>query len=295
MYYSGSNECQHEVGFAVNKSIAGHIMSFKVQSDRVAELNIRINQWYQLKYIQVYMPTSIHPDEEAEQVYEDIDNILSNSRAHYNIVMGDFNAKVRPRQHMERCTGQYGLGEGNQWGNMFVEFADCHSLKIANTMFKKWPNRSWTWISLNGETKNETDYILMDKPGIFSVLSVLNSMNIHSDHRMVLGRAQFNTKLDRAKLIMQPMKIDTEKLCKHQVKFKAELQNRFNVLDAIPCNNLDATADTITEVIHEAALLAGRHQGKKPDKLLVRPKMLWEKSEEERQYHLRQPQICSNL
>ena len=77
---------------------------------------------------------------------------------------------------------------------------------------------------------------------------------------------------------MQPKKIDTDKLYKHQVEFKTELQNRFNVLDAIPCNNLDATADTITKVIYEAALLvADRHQGKKPDKLLARTKMLWEK------------------
>ena len=56
----------------VNKSIAGNVMSFKGQSDRVAEINIRINQWYQLKCIQVYMPTRSHPDEEAEQVYEEL-------------------------------------------------------------------------------------------------------------------------------------------------------------------------------------------------------------------------------
>ena len=77
---------------------------------------------------------------------------------------------------------------------------------------------------------------------------------------------------------MQPKKIDTDELCKHQVKFEVKLQNRFNVHHAIPHDNLDATADTITKVIHEAALLvAGRHQGKEPDKLLARTKMLCEK------------------
>ena len=50
------------------------------------------------------------------------------------------------------------------------------------------------------------------------------------------------------------------------------------MLDAIPCDDLDATADTITKVIHKAALLvAGRQQGEMPDKLSVRTKMLWEK------------------
>ena len=115
-------------------------------------------------------------------------------------------------------------------------------------------------------------------PGIFSDLSVLNSINTGSDHRMVQGGAQINTRVKRAKLIMQPKKIDTNKLCKHQVKFKAELQNRFNVLDAIPHDDLDANADTITKFIHKAALLvAGRHQGKKPDKLIAKMKMLWVK------------------
>ena len=87
---------------------------------------------------------------------------------------------------MEKCTGQYGLGERNQQGDMLVKFAEHHhGLKIVNTLFKKHCNRCWTWISPNGETKNEIDYILTDKHGIFSDLSVLNSINIGSDHRMV--------------------------------------------------------------------------------------------------------------
>ena len=90
----------------VHMIIAGNVSS-KGQSNRLAELTIRMNQQYQLKCIQVYMPTSSHPN-------EDIDNILSNSRAKYNIVTGDFNAKVGPRKGMEKCTGQFDLGERNQ-------------------------------------------------------------------------------------------------------------------------------------------------------------------------------------
>ena len=228
--------------------------------------------------IQVYMPTSSPPDEEVEQVYEDNDNILSNSRAHYNIVMGDFNAKVGPGQCMEKCTCQLGLGERNQWGDMLVKFAEYHGLTIVNTLFKKHCNRCWTWISPNGETKYEIDYILTDKHDIFSDLSVLSSINTGSDHRKVWGRPQINTRLERAKLTMQPKKIDTNKLKKHQVKFEAELQNRFIMLDDIPHDDLDATADTITKIICETALLvAGQHQGEKPDKLSTRTKMLREK------------------
>ena len=49
MYYSGGNECQCGVGFVVNKSIAGNVVNFKGQSDRVAEIIIRLNQQYQFK------------------------------------------------------------------------------------------------------------------------------------------------------------------------------------------------------------------------------------------------------
>ena len=77
---------------------------------------------------------------------------------------------------------------------------------------------------------------------------------------------------------MQPKKIYTNKLKKHQVKFEAELWNRFKMFDDIPHDDLDVTADTITKVIHETTLLVpGQYQGEKQDKLSTRMKMLWEK------------------
>ena len=43
------------------------------------------------------------------------------------------------------------------------------------------------------------------------------------------------------------------------------------MLDDIPHDDLDATADTITKIIHETALLvASQHQGEKPDNLSTR-------------------------
>ena len=77
---------------------------------------------------------------------------------------------------------------------------------------------------------------------------------------------------------MQPTKIDTNKLKKHQVTFEAKFWNRFSMLDDIPHDDLNAVADTITKIIHETALLvAGWHQGEKPEKLSTRTKILWEK------------------
>ena len=89
----------------VNKNTAHNVFSFRGLSDRVAELTVRINKHCQLKCAHVYLPTTSYLDEEIEKVYEEIDNIIINSKAHYNIVMEDFNAKVGPGEIREICTG----------------------------------------------------------------------------------------------------------------------------------------------------------------------------------------------
>ena len=133
-------------------------------SDRLAQLTIRINGKYHLNIIQAYLPTSSHEDQEVESVYEDIDNLITNSKAHYNVIMGDFNAKVGLGDPAKSCIGPFGLGSRNTRGDSLINFAESHQLKIINTFFKKRLHRRWTWISPNGVTKNEIDYILTDKP-----------------------------------------------------------------------------------------------------------------------------------
>ena len=122
IYYSGSDEQRHGVGFMVNKNIAHNVISFRGLLDRVAELTVRINKCYQLKYVKV--PTTSYPDEEIEKVYEEIDKIIINSKAHYNIVMEDFHAKVGPGEIRQTCTGSFGIGIRNRRGDMLVEFAE---------------------------------------------------------------------------------------------------------------------------------------------------------------------------
>ena len=66
-----------------------------------------------------------------------------NSKAHYNIVMVDFNGKVGNCEIRETYTGSYGIGTRNR-RDMLVEFAEWHKFKIMNTFFKKRLNRRWT-------------------------------------------------------------------------------------------------------------------------------------------------------
>ena len=51
------------------------------------------------------------------------------------------------------------------------------------TQFQKKVGRRWTWRSPEGNTKNEIDYIMIDKPSMVTDVTVINRVNIGSDQR----------------------------------------------------------------------------------------------------------------
>ena len=270
--------CHRGVDFIVNKNIAGNVTSFKSVSDRLAHLTIRINGKYHLNIIQAYLPTSSYEDQEVERVYEDIDNLITNSKAHYNVFMGDFNAKVELGDPTKSCIGPFGLGSRNTRGDSLINFAESHQLKIMNTFFKKRLHRRWTWISPNGVTKNEIDYILTDKPQTFTNVSVINSINTGSDHRMIRGSMTINTRLERARLVKRPNKANAVALSVKAAEFQLLLSNKFEALNSATSDDIATYCDSVTSSITEAALnTAGKDKAQRPDKLSLVTKQLREK------------------
>ena len=53
------------------------------------------------------------------------------------IVMGDFNAVVGSnRDGYENVMGHHGYGSRTENGSRLLQFASCHSLKVAGTLFQ---------------------------------------------------------------------------------------------------------------------------------------------------------------
>ena len=129
--------------------------------------------------------------------------MILEKQTHYTIVMGDFNAKVGGQTNTsERATGCFGLGQRNERGDTLVEWATSKNVKIMNTQFQKKAGRTWTRRSPDGHTRNEIDYIMTDKPSMVTDVTVINRINIGSDHRMVLmGSITLNTRAERRKLL----------------------------------------------------------------------------------------------
>lgn len=95
--------------------------------------------------IQVYMPTSRADDEEIEEVYAEIEELLKLTKGKDNIiVMGDWNA-VMGEGKDGREMGRYGLGQRNARGDRLVEFSRENCFLIMNTLFKEHKRRRYTW------------------------------------------------------------------------------------------------------------------------------------------------------
>lgn len=175
-------------GFLINKNQEKNIISYKSYSERISKiiwkLEPKVGKRSRLKIIQVYAPTTASTEEELEEYYEHLKMALDEDICKYTIIMGDMNAKIGKNEG-EKATGMFSYGERNERGKRLVEFAESNKLFIMNTFFKKKESRKWTWISPDGQTKNEIDFFIIDKKDIVQDVDVDNGINTGSDHRAI--------------------------------------------------------------------------------------------------------------
>ena len=94
--------------------------------------------------IQVYALTSNAEEAEAEQFYEDLQDLLElTPKKDVLFITGDWNAKVGS-QEIPEVTGKFGLGVQNEAGKRLIEFCQENALVIANTLFQQHNRRLYT-------------------------------------------------------------------------------------------------------------------------------------------------------
>src|SRR6218665_1436782 len=83
--------------------------------------------------IQVYMPTTNHEEEEVENMYERLEEVLDRTKGtDYVVKMGDWNAVVGEGAD-GKSIGKYGLGRRNNRGEKLTELCNRRELVITNT------------------------------------------------------------------------------------------------------------------------------------------------------------------
>lgn len=74
------------------------------------------------------------------------------------IIISDWNTKGG--NNAESNVGKFRLQVRNEAEDWLVDFCKANNLSIVNTSFKQ-PNRQlYTWPSLNGQYRNQMDYVI---------------------------------------------------------------------------------------------------------------------------------------
>ena len=116
-----------------------------------------------------------------------------------------------------------------------------------NTHFQKKAGRRWTWRSPDRNTQIERDYFVTDKPSMVTDVTVINRLNIGSDHSLVMGSVTLNTRAERRKLLNKNTHtVDTQMIGTKKNTFQLELKHRFTALDE---RDDDVDSLNMTEII----------------------------------------------
>ena len=152
-----------------------------------------------LTIFQAYAYDSQYPDEEYSNFLDMLqDEINMLPRKNSYIIIGDFNAKVGSNEYQNwpNEVGRYGLGVGNERGFILLQFCAIDALCIMNTCFKHKQIRRETWISPDGHTKNQIDYIIVPRQLKHRVKNgrTYHSADIGSDHSLVMANIEAKIK-----------------------------------------------------------------------------------------------------
>ncbi|CAF1318651.1 unnamed protein product, partial [Rotaria magnacalcarata] len=146
--------------------------------------------------IQVYAPTTGAADEEIEDFYVSLQQLVdATPKKDTIVIMGDWNAKVGSKP-ITGITGNFGLGDRNEAGDRLLEFCHNNSLFITNTCFQQPKRRLYTWTSPNGQYKNQIDYILCSQRWRSSIhlAKTRPGADCGSDHELLVAKFQIKLK-----------------------------------------------------------------------------------------------------
>ena len=126
---------EHGVGFLVHKDIVNTVMGCRPVSSRL----ITVRLWavpFNITVVQAYAPTSDYDDNEIEEFYDQLQNVIDQTpKKDILVVQGDWNAKVGREAcgNWQGICGPFCNDDTNERGLRLLEFATFNDLVLANT------------------------------------------------------------------------------------------------------------------------------------------------------------------
>src|ERR1051325_11948362 len=116
----------------MDRETAKRVIEIEQCSDRVMLVKLKADP-VDIVLVQICMPTTDHDNEEIEEMYEKLEEILNTQKGtDYMVIMGDMNAVVGEGRDGQEI-GKFGLGQRNERGERLVEFCKRNRMVVTNT------------------------------------------------------------------------------------------------------------------------------------------------------------------
>ena len=240
--YSGhtAEDAPHTEGVAImlSESAAKSMMEWEPVSSRI--ITARFNsKGRKVTIIQCYAPTNVAEEETKETFYEELQSTLDKApKRDMKIVMGDMNAKIgSDNTGKELVMGKQALGEMNNNGEMFTDFCSFNELVIGGSVFKHKTIHKETWISPDGRTKNQIDFIAIARKWRRSLEDTrsMRGADVASDHHLVMGVVKIKLRAFKDTGDRPHIKFNTQKLKDKETRdtFCITIKNKFEALNSL--------------------------------------------------------------
>ena len=132
IYYCGQESLRRSgVAIMINKRVRDAVVGCNLKNDRMISLCFQ-GKPFNIIVIQVYAPTSNAEEPEAEQFYEDLQDLLELTPIKDVLfILEGWNAKVGS-QETPGVTGRFDLGIRNEARQRLIEFCQENALVIEN-------------------------------------------------------------------------------------------------------------------------------------------------------------------
>ena len=119
------------------------------------------SRYTKLSVIQCYAPTNDAVEETKDMFYQQLQKAIDNVPSHdVLLVIGDLNAKVGcSNERREKIMGGKGCGDINENGERLADICGLNDLVIGGTIFEHKEIHKLTWISPDGNVKNQIDHV----------------------------------------------------------------------------------------------------------------------------------------
>ncbi|KAL0901105.1 hypothetical protein ABMA27_006427 [Loxostege sticticalis] len=190
VYFSGNDiSSSNGVGFLIPIHQNNCVMGYEPVSDRIISIKLKSSPM-NLNIVQVYAPTSTASDEAIEKFYSELESTMAKVPSReLLIILGDLNSKIGENAHqLSKCAGRFGLGN----------------------LFEHHPRRLYTWVSPDGKTRNQIDYIMIRSRWRSSITNAhtLPGADCGSDHQLLISKLKL--KLTAARVIKKTRKLEVK-------------------------------------------------------------------------------------